>query len=230
MINIAIDGYSSTGKSTMARTLASEIGYRYIDSGAMYRAVTLFALRNDMIDPLGNIEKKLLIESLPDIHIDFKVGADKSQVTMLNGEVVEAEIREMTVSSYVSVVAAIPEVREAMVDIQRKLGENGGVVMDGRDIGTTVFPGAALKVFVTASPEVRARRRFLELEEKGEKVKFEEVLENVRQRDYLDETREVSPLRRASDAKLLDNTDLTPQQQNSILLQWAKLAIEEARS
>lgn len=230
MINIAIDGYSSTGKSTMARTLASEIGYRYIDSGAMYRAVTLFALRNDMIDPLGNVEKKLLIESLPDIHIDFKVGADKSQVTMLNGEVVEAEIREMTVSSYVSVVAAIPEVREAMVDIQRKLGENGGVVMDGRDIGTTVFPGAALKVFVTASPEVRARRRFLELEEKGEKVKFEEVLENVRQRDYLDETREVSPLRRASDAKLLDNTDLTPQQQNSILLQWAKIAIEEARS
>lgn len=230
MINIAIDGYSSTGKSTMARTLASEIGYRYIDSGAMYRAVTLFALRNDMIDPLGNVEKKLLIESLPDIHIDFKVGADKSQVTMLNGEVVEAEIREMTVSSYVSVVAAIPEVREAMVDIQRKLGENGGVVMDGRDIGTTVFPGAALKVFVTASPEVRARRRFLELEEKGEKVKFEDVLENVRQRDYLDETREVSPLRRASDAKLLDNTDLTPQQQNSILLQWAKIAIEEARS
>lgn len=230
MINIAIDGYSSTGKSTMARTLAAEIGYRYIDSGAMYRAVTLFALRNDMIDPLGNVEKKLLIESLPDIHIDFKVGADKSQVTMLNGDVVEAEIREMTVSSYVSVVAAIQEVREAMVDIQRKLGENGGVVMDGRDIGTTVFPGAALKVFVTASPEVRARRRFLELEEKGEKVKFEEVLENVRQRDYLDETREVSPLRRASDAKLLDNTDLTPQQQNSILLQWAKIAIEEARS
>lgn len=202
----------------MARRLASEIGYRYIDSGAMYRAVTLYALQNGLITENGAIDVNAIISFLPQIKIDFSVGEDKSQITLLNGRDVEADIREMAVSKFVSQVAAIPEVRREMVAQQRLLGAEGGVVMDGRDIGTTVFPDAELKVFVTASPEVRARRRFEELRSKGEEISFDEVLENVKQRDYLDEHRSVSPLRKAPDAVLLDNTDMSMEEQNAFLL------------
>lgn len=228
MITIAIDGYSSTGKSTMARKLASNIGYRYIDSGAMYRAVTIFAINSGMVHPDGSIDTANLCASLDNIEIDFAIHPDGSQSTLLNGVDVEKDIREMTVSRSVSQVAAIPEVRTAMVALQRSMGRSGGVVMDGRDIGTTVFPDAALKIFVTASPEVRARRRYLELKNKGENVSLEEVLENVRQRDWLDEHRDVSPLRKAPDAIVVDNTSMTIADQNSLLLTLAMRAIEES--
>lgn len=211
----------------MAKRLAMEIGYRYIDSGAMYRAVTLYALRNGIISQDGNIDSRRLIESLPEIKIDFDVSDGTGQRTLLNGDDVESEIREMNVSRFVSVIAAVPEVRTAMVGQQRSLGKDGGVVMDGRDIGTTVFPDAGLKVFVTASPEVRAERRYLELKAKGEDVDFQEVLRNVCERDHLDETRDVSPLRKAPGAKVLDNTCLTPDQQNHILLRWVREVLPE---
>lgn len=211
----------------MARRLAREIGYRYIDSGAMYRAVALYSLRQGYINDEGKPDVKAISRHLPEITISFLLMADGSQHTMLNGEDVEDEIRDMEVSRIVSVIAAIPEVRTAMVRQQRLLGAEGGIVMDGRDIGTTVFPDAELKIFVTASDEVRAGRRFKELTEKGEKVDFNEVLENVRQRDYLDEHREVSPLRKASDAILLDNTSMSPDAQNAMLLSLVKRHTEE---
>ena len=218
MITVAIDGYSSTGKSTMARRLAASVGYRYIDTGAMYRAVTLFALRNGMIDPAGNIDADTLVKKLPNIDIDFAVQPNGSQLTTLNGCVVEDDIRGMEVSKFVSQVSAIADVRSDLVARQRLMGRNGGVVMDGRDIGTTVFPNARLKLFVTASPTVRAERRHKELTEKGQDITFEEVLENVRHRDYLDEHRPTSPLRQAPDAILIDNTHLTPGQQDLLVL------------
>ena len=216
-ITVAIDGYSSTGKSTMAKWLAAEVGYRYIDSGAMYRAVTLYAMRNRLIDNNRNVDQVRLTEALTSIRIDFCRDGNK-QKTLLNGANVENEIRMMDVSSNVSVIAAIPEVRHRLVALQRELGKDGGIVMDGRDIGTTVFPDAQLKVFVTSSAEVRAERRYKELLEKGEKVAYEDVLANVVERDHIDETRDESPLRKADDALLIDNSHLSREEQNQWLL------------
>ena len=216
-ITVAIDGYSSTGKSTMAKWLAAEVGYRYIDSGAMYRAVTLYAMRNRLIDNNRNVDQVRLTEALTSIRIDFCRDGNK-QKTLLNGENVENEIRMMDVSSNVSVIAAIPEVRHRLVALQRELGKDGGIVMDGRDIGTTVFPDAQLKVFVTSSAEVRAERRYKELLEKGEKVAYEDVLANVVERDHIDETRDESPLLKADDALLIDNSHLSREEQNQWLL------------
>lgn len=218
-ITIAIDGYSSSGKSTMARDLARRIGYTYIDSGAMYRAVTLYAMRHGMIDPQGHVDTAALTAALPDIHISFAPAsaADGVQHTLLNGDDVERDIRTMEVSGHVSPVAVIPEVRERLVKLQQEFGKTGGIVMDGRDIGTTVFPHAEMKVFVNASAEERARRRQKELEEKtGKPVNYDEILSNIRERDRIDSTREVSPLRQADDAVLLDNDDMNHQQQ----MQW----------
>lgn len=217
-IIVAIDGYSSTGKSTMAKWLASEVGYRYIDSGAMYRAVTLYALRGEIIAKDNALDIERLINELPSINIDFRRDDNGQQLTMLNGENVEHEIRMMEVSSHVSVIAAVPEVRHRLVAMQRALGDDGGIVMDGRDIGTTVFPAARLKIFVTSSPEVRADRRYKELVEKGEKVTYEDVLANVVERDRIDETREESPLRRADDALLIDNSFMSRDEQNRWLI------------
>lgn len=217
-IIIAIDGYSSSGKSSMAKRLAAEIGYRYIDSGAMYRAVTLYAMRNGMIDAEGNPNVNAIINALPEIYIDFQV-KDGVQNTILNGENVEKEIRQMAVSNNVSPVAAIPEVRHDLVAKQQAFGNEKGIVMDGRDIGTTVFPNAELKVFVKASAETRAQRRFKELIEKGSNPSYEEVLANVVHRDHLDETRKESPLRQANDAILLDNSFMTIEEQNKWMLQ-----------
>lgn len=208
-ITIAIDGFSSCGKSTMAKDLAHEIGYIYVDSGAMYRAVTLYALRNGLFLN-GEIAKDDLEQRIPNIKITFKLDPSTSRpITYLNGENVENEIRTMEVSSHVSVVAALGFVREAMVRLQQEMGKDKGIVMDGRDIGTTVFPDAELKIFVTASPEVRAQRRFDELKAKGQESSFESILQNVKERDNIDMNRAVSPLRKADDALLLDNSNLT---------------------
>lgn len=218
-IIVAIDGYSSSGKSTMARALAKQVGYVYVDSGAMYRAVTLYAILNDLVNSDGTLKTEELIKSLPDIHIKFApAGADGVQHTLLNGKDVEREIRDMKVSSLVSPVAVIPEVRERLTILQKDFGKEKGIVMDGRDIGTTVFPDAELKIFVCASAEERARRRYLELKSKGEEVPYEEVLRNVTERDRIDTTREVSPLRKAEDAVELDNGNMTPAEQMDWLL------------
>lgn len=216
-IIIAIDGYSSSGKSTMARRLAKTIGYRYIDSGAMYRAVTLYAMRHGFISPDGTVSTDRLVEALPDIHIDFQVNGD-GQLMLLNGSVVESEIRSLEVSSHVSPIAAVPEVRHALVRMQREMGRSKGIVMDGRDIGTVVFPDAEMKVFCNATPERRAERRFRELTEKGAAVTYEEVLANVTERDRIDMTRKESPLRQAEDAVMLDNSAMTIDEQNAWLL------------
>ena len=217
-IIIAVDGFSSSGKSTMARRLAAAVGYRYIDSGAMYRAVTLYALDNGMIDPEGRPDTAAIIAALPEIHIDFAVQPGDSQHTMLNGTDVETEIRRLRVSNAVSPVAAIPAVRHALVAMQKQMGESRGIVMDGRDIGTVVFPDAELKIFVDASAETRARRRFKELVEGGSQVSYEDVLANVVHRDHIDTTRAESPLRRADDAIALDNSDMTLDEQDAWLL------------
>lgn len=201
----------------MARQLAKTIGYRYIDSGAMYRAVTLYAMRHGLIDAEGNVNIPEVINALPDIKIDFEVNGD-SQSTILNGENVEREIRTLAVSNHVSPIAAIPEVRHALVKMQQAMGESKGIVMDGRDIGTVVFPDAEMKVFCDASADERARRRVLELQAKGENVTFEEVLENVKKRDYIDENRAESPLRCAEDAVRLDNSHMSIPEQNEWLL------------
>lgn len=216
-IIIAIDGYSSSGKSTMARRLAKTIGYRYIDSGAMYRAVTLYAMRHGLINPDGIVATGQLETALPDINIDFKVDGDGQQ-TLLNGEIVENEIRSLEVSGHVSPVAAIPAVRHALVKMQRAMGDSKGIVMDGRDIGTVVFPHAEMKVFCNATPERRAERRFKELTEKGATVTYDEVLANVMERDHIDMTRDESPLRCADDAVMLDNSAMTIDEQNDWLL------------
>ena len=221
-IIVAIDGYSSSGKSTMARRLAREIGYLYVDSGAMYRAVTLYAIRHGMaVD--GQIDTKALIDSLPHIKIEFQLMPDGTQHTLLNGKDVEHEIRSMEVSELVSPVAAVPEIRRCLVKLQQGYGVEKGIVMDGRDIGTTVFPEAEMKVFVKASPEVRARRRLLELEEKGTPASYDEVYSNICERDRIDTTRDESPLRQADDALVLDNDNLTREQQ----LQWLLDRFEE---
>ena len=218
-INIAIDGVSSSGKSTMAKDLAKIIGYIYIDSGAMYRAVTLYCLQNKLINEDNTINEKKLREQLPNIKIEFKLNPKTGKPdTYLNGENVEAEIRNMEVSTLVSPVSAIGFVRKEMVKQQQEMSKNKGVVMDGRDIGTVVFPDAELKIFVTASPEIRAKRRVDELRMRGDKdTTYEEVLENIKFRDYHDKNRKESPLRKADDAIELNNSTINIEQQ----LQWA---------
>ncbi|MBQ1986745.1 MAG: (d)CMP kinase [Muribaculaceae bacterium] len=219
LITIAIDGFSSSGKSTMAKVLAKNIGYAYIDTGAMYRAVTLYCIDNGLIDS-DNVNTAQLEKKINDIAISFSVDPETgASVTMLNGKNVEKEIRDMRVSGKVSVVAAIPFVRRALVKQQQQMGDSKGIVMDGRDIGTVVFPNAEMKVYVDASPETRAQRRFDELKAKGDaSITYEEVLENVKYRDHLDQTREESPLRKAEDAIVLDNSHMTPDEQNKWLL------------
>lgn len=216
-IIIAIDGYSSSGKSSMARSLASRIGYRYIDSGAMYRAVTLWAMRNGMVES-GIVDVDALVASLDRIAVDFMPMPDGRQHTLLNREDVEEEIRRLEVSNNVSQVSVIPAVRHRLVALQQSMGDSKGIVMDGRDIGTTVFPDAELKVFVTASPETRARRRYDELKAKGVDSTYEDVLANVVSRDHIDETREESPLRKADDAVVLDNSEMSVECQDKWLL------------
>lgn len=209
-IVIAIDGYSSCGKSTMAKDLAREVGYIYVDTGAMYRAVTLFAMRNGVFDADDNIDEARLKALLPDVKLTFKLNSEtKLPEVCLNGECVERDIRTLEVSQHVSPIAALPFVREKLVEQQQAMGKEKGIVMDGRDIGTVVFPDAELKIFVTASAEIRAQRRFKELEAKGMPANFDEILQNVEQRDYIDTHRETSPLRQADDALVLDNSHLT---------------------
>ena len=226
-IVIAIDGVSSTGKSTMAKGLAKEIGYTYIDTGAMYRAVTLYALRHGLFEG-GEIDEEKLKKLMDDIHISFRFNPKTDRAdTCLNGEDVEKEIRGMEVAGWVSRVAALGFVRRALVGMQQEMGREKGIIMDGRDIGTVVFPDAELKVYVTASPEVRAERRLEELKAKGDEVSFEEVLENVKMRDHLDTTRKESPLRRADDAIELDSSNMTIAEQKAWLLaQYHKAATE----
>ena len=227
-ITIAIDGHSSCGKSTMAKDLAQKIGYVYIDTGAMYRAVTLYAMRHGLISE-GKVKAEALQEEMSHISISFQLNAETNRPdTYLNGEYVEREIRTMEVSHHVSQIAALPFVRTAMVEMQREMGKEKGVVMDGRDIGTVVFPTAELKIFVTASAEIRAQRRYDELTAKGEKCQLADILENVKQRDYLDSTRETSPLRRADDAIVLDNSNMTIEEQSDWLMkEYLKKASKE---
>ena len=217
-ITIAVDGYSSCGKSTMAKDLAKMVKYNYIDSGAMYRAVTLYCLRNNLFEGDSPNETSLK-KQINQIHIDFRYnGITGKSDTYLNGENVEKEIRGMEVADKVSPIAAIGFVREFLVKKQQEMGKNKGIVMDGRDIGTVVFPNAELKIFVTARPEVRAQRRLAELTAKGESVSFEEVLQNLSKRDFIDTTRKDSPLRKANDAVVIDNSDLTIEEQNALML------------
>lgn len=226
-IVIAIDGHSSCGKSTLAKSLARQLGYIYIDSGAMYRVVTLHALRNGWITD-GQPDKKKITEGLKEIKITFEWDkTTEKNTTFLNGENVEDEIRQLEVSQNVSPVSTIAEVRTEMVKQQRENGKNKGIVMDGRDIGTVVFPDAELKIFMTASPEIRAQRRYLELKEKGEEVAFDEIMNNVEERDSIDSTRETSPLRKAEDALVLDNSFLSREEQLQWSLEKAKKIIEK---
>lgn len=217
-ITIAIDGHSSCGKSTMAKELARKVGYVYVDTGAMYRCVTLFALRHQLFTADGTVMEEQLREAMPQIEIDQRL-IDGKTTTFLNGENVEREIRNLEVSNHVSPIAAIPFVRRALVAQQQKMGREGGIVMDGRDIGTTVFPNAELKIFVTASAEVRAQRRYDELQQKGMPADYADILKNVQERDYIDSHREVSPLRQADDALLLDNSHMTIDEQNKWLME-----------
>ena len=222
-IIIAIDGHSSCGKSTMAKSIAQELGYIYIDSGAMYRVVTLYALRNGLINN-GVPDAEKLISELKNIKITFKWDEISGKnTTFLNGENVEEEIRRLEVSENVSPISTIAEVRHEMVKQQRENGTNKGIVMDGRDIGTVVFPAAELKIFMTASPEIRAQRRFQELKEKGQEVDFDSILQNVEGRDEIDSNREVSPLKKADDALILDNSNLSREEQ----LKWTLEKVKE---
>lgn len=207
----------------MAKQLAADLGYIYVDTGAMYRAVTLYALRNGLMDAeTKSIKTEELEQQIGDVHVAFILNEQGQKLTVLNGEVVETEIRQMLVSNCVSPVAALGFVRSHLVALQQQMGEEGGIVMDGRDIGTVVFPNAELKVFVTASAQVRAQRRLAELQGKGDTTTtFEEVLKNVEERDYLDTHRDVTPLRQAEDALLLDNSDMTIPEQNALLHKWA---------
>lgn len=218
-ITIAIDGYSSCGKSTMAKDLARQIGYIHIDSGAMYRSVTLYCLDNGLFDG-QEIRTEALKEALPSLRISFKLDPEtKKPVTYLNGKEVESRIRSLEVSNHVSQVAALPFVREELVRQQQAMGREKGIVMDGRDIQTVVFPDAELKIFVVASAEVRAQRRYEELKAKGQEASYEDILKNVKDRDYMDEHREVSPLKKADDAIVLDNSNMTIEEQNAWLLE-----------
>ena len=223
-IIIAIDGHSSCGKSTMAKDLACEVGYIYVDTGAMYRAVTLFALRHQLFNADGSVRAEELKQLMPQVKVSFKLDpATNLPLVCLNGECVESEIRGLEVSSHVSPIAALPFVRTAMTAQQQEMGREKGIVMDGRDIGTVVFPEAELKIFVTASAEVRARRRYDELQAKGQEVSYDEILKNVQERDYIDSHREVAPLRQADDAILLDNSSLTiAEQKEWLLTQFAR--------
>ncbi|MCU0378154.1 MAG: (d)CMP kinase [Bacteroidales bacterium] len=210
---IAVDGYSSCGKSTFAKAIARELNYIYIDSGAMYRAVTLFALRKGFVSG-GVADTTKIISSLPEIKITFRLNGDTGfNETLLNGESVERELRDRAVSDNVSAVSTIAEVREKMVELQREMGARGGIVMDGRDIGTVVFPDAQIKIFMTATPAVRAQRRYLELLEKGMQADLTTVANNINDRDRIDSSREISPLRQAGDAVVLDNSEMTPEEQ-----------------
>ena len=224
-ITIAIDGHSSCGKSTMAKDLAREIGYVYVDTGAMYRSVTLYALRKGLFESDGSVKTEALEKEMPNIRISFQFNPETGRPdTYLNGEYVEKEIRSLEVSSHVSPIAAIGFVRRALVAQQQQMGKDKGVVMDGRDIGTVVFPDAELKVFVTASAKVRAQRRYDELKAKGMPADFDDILKNVEERDYIDSHREESPLRQADDAILLDNSDMTiPEQKAWLLEQYNKI-------
>ncbi len=225
-INIAIDGFSSCGKSTLANQLAKALSYSYIDSGAMYRAVTLFAIEKNIIgDDFFYIDK--LVENLDAVEISFAKDGNGKNICLLNGVNVENEIRQPKVASLVSNVSSIAEVRSKMVDEQRKISQTKGVVMDGRDIGTVVFPDAELKIFITANENVRAERRYKEMLQKGIEVKLDDVLANLRTRDYLDQTRAVSPLKKAVDAEEIDNSELTLDEQFEVALKLAKLRINE---
>ena len=226
-ITIAIDGFSSCGKSTMAKELAKKIGYIYVDTGAMYRSVTLFAMRHGLFNADGSVKTDALKQQMSNIDITFKFNEKAGRPdTYLNGECVEKAIRTLEVSNHVSPIAAIPFVRAAMVARQQRMGRDKGIVMDGRDIGTTVFPEAELKVFVTASAEVRAQRRYDELKEKGMPANFDDILKNVQERDYIDSHREVSPLRKAADAIELDNSHMTIAEQNDWLMRQVQQRIE----
>lgn len=228
-IVIAVDGHSSCGKSTVAKEVAKKLNYLYLDSGAMYRAVTLYCLRNNLIHN-EELDSAELVHRLGQIHISFRYNPDnQSNDTYLNDENVENEIRQLKVSQYVSRVAAISEVRHHLVALQKEMGKNKGIVMDGRDIGTVVFPEAELKLFMTASPDIRAKRRYDELIAKGENVDYEEIRTNVIDRDRYDEQREVSPLRRADDAQVLDNSFLTREEQLSWVLQKVNGTLREIR-
>lgn len=227
-ITIAIDGHSSCGKSTMAKELARQLGYVYVDTGAMYRTVTLFAMRHNLFLADGEVDTDALRKCMPEIEVSFRFNEETGRPdAYLNGECVEKVIRSIEVSNHVSKVAAIPFVREAMVDQQRRMGAEKGIVMDGRDIGTTVFPDAELKIFVTASSKVRAQRRYDELKEKGMPADFDEIQKNVEERDYIDSHREVSPLRQAPDALLLDNSNMTIPEQNAWLMDKVKALLAE---
>ena len=221
-ITIAIDGFSSTGKSTLAKQLAKKLGYAYVDTGAMYRAVTLFAMQNGCIS-LDFFDKQTLINSLPFINLHFNYNPDLGFAEMYLNEVnVETEIRTIEVSNFVSKVAEVSEVRAKLVQQQQKMGKRKGIVMDGRDIGTVVFPDAELKIFMTASPETRAQRRFDELQAKGQDVSFEEVYKNVQERDYIDTHRDDSPLVKAADAIEIDNSNLSREEQFDLVLDLVK--------
>lgn len=227
-IIIAIDGFSSCGKSTMAKDLARSVGYIYVDTGAMYRAVTLYAMRHNMFNTDGTVKVDDLEKAMADIHISFEVNSKTGRNdAFLNGEDVEDDIRSMAVAGHVSPIAAIPFVRKALVAQQQAMGTKKGIVMDGRDIGTTVFPEAELKIFVTASPVVRAERRYAELKGKGLKVNFNDIQRNVEERDYIDTHREVSPLRKADDAIELDNSNMTIEEQREWLLEKFRLATNQ---
>ena len=224
-ITIAIDGHSSTGKSTLAKQVAAKLGYAYIDTGAMYRAVTVYAMRNGMVGE--TVDVKALVNALPNIKLDFCFNPDSDcSEIRLNGENVEKEIRGMAVSSKVSKVSQIHEVREFLVSQQQAMGANKAVVMDGRDIGTVVFPDAELKVYMTASPEVRAQRRYDELKAKGQEASFDEVLQNLIQRDHDDMNRAESPLIQAKDARILDNSHISREEQLELVLSWVDEIIE----
>ena len=224
-IVIAIDGHSSCGKSTVAKELAKKLGYIYLDSGAMYRAVTLFALRNQLAAN-GKVNEQELINRLAEIKIEFRFNPKtKQNETFLNGDNVEEEIRQLPVASHVSPVATIRQVRHEMVKQQQAMGKNKGIVMDGRDIGTVVFPDAEMKIFMTASPEVRAQRRYDELTGKGQLVSYEDILENVMERDRIDSGREVSPLKQAEDALILDNSHISKTEQLDWVLEKVKAII-----
>ena len=227
-IVIAIDGFSSCGKSTMAKDLAREIGYIYVDTGPMYRPVTLYALRNDMFGDDGKVDEARLHDAIDNIEIAFRLNDETGRpYTLLNGECVEKDIRGLEVASKVSLIAALPFVREKLVKEQQKMGLAKGIVMDGRDIGTVVFPQAELKIFVTASAEVRAQRRYDELMAKGMPADFEDILKNVQERDYMDSHRAVSPLRKADDAIELDNSHMTIAEQKAWLMEKFKAAVGE---
>lgn len=224
-IIVAIDGYSSCGKSTMAKRLAREVNYIYVDTGAMYRAMGLYAVRKGFLTP-ETLDKEAIVSALEHVEIQFRTMPEGVQHTILNGEDVESEIRTLEISQAASRVSTIAEIRTYMVSLQQAMGQKKGIVMDGRDIGTVVFPHAELKVFVTADAAIRARRRFDELVSKGEPALYDQVLSNVKDRDYRDAHREVSPLLKAKDARVLDNSNLDKEQQYALLLNWFNATVQ----